>query len=597
MSATMSDPRGSKTRPAAWVILTVAALAACARADDWPQWRGPERSNISKETGLLKEWPEGGPPLVWKADGLGQGVASVAVVGQRIFTVGSRENAEYAVAVDAATGKKLWETRIGGPEVPQMAIMRWLSQRVPTVDGDRVYVLSSNTDLLCLEVATGKELWHKNYDQDFEGKRGTFGFCDHPLVDGDKLIITPGGKFPIVALNKKSGEVIWRAALPTLNARAHSVLIVAEISGVRQYINHLSEGLMAVAANDGKFLWSYNGLVGRTANTHAPIVRGDEVFYASGYGAGIALLKITRTAENWDAQEVYKIRKNLQPWLGSPVALGDHVYVMVNSTGLTCLEWATGKELWSAKLGTPHHTLTSAGGQIYVRDSRGKVFLVGVAPDGMKKRGEFSTPEGAAKEYTWTFPVVSGGRLYLRDMDILYCYNVAEKKEQRERKPPRPTGGVFVPTPPDIVEKMLDLAAVKKGELVCDLGCGDGRILVAAAKKNGARGYGIDIDPACVKLAREAVAEAKVGDLVTIEKGDLFDADCSKADVVALYLLPTTLQKLIPKFEKLKPGTRIVTHAFAIPGLMPDKVVSVTSSEDEQERKLYLWTVPLKKAK
>src|SRR5262249_38148773 len=147
----------------------------------------------------------------------------------------------------------------------------------------------------------------------------------------------------------------------------------------------------------------------------------------------------------------------------------------------------------------------------------------------------------------------------------------------------------------DIVDKMLDLAGVKKGELVCDLGCGDGRILVAAAQKYGARGYGIDIDAECVKLAREAVAEAKVGDLVTIEKGDLFDADFSKADVVALFLLPTTMQKLIPKFEKLKPGSRIVSHAFLIPGLKPDKVVSVTSNEDEQERKLYLWTVPLKK--
>jgi SAM-dependent methyltransferase len=206
------------------------------------------------------------------------------------------------------------------------------------------------------------------------------------------------------------------------------------------------------------------------------------------------------------------------------------------------------------------------------------------------ERGNISKEAGLLKEWPERGPPLLWKAVGLGEG----VASVAVASGQRERKR-QPTGGVFVPTPSDIVDKMLEMARVKKGELVCDLGCGDARILVAAAKKYQARGYGIDIDPECVKLARAAVAEARVEKLVIIEQGDLLDADFSKADVVTLYLLPAIMEKLIPKLEKLKPGTRIVSHAFRIPGLEPDKVISVTSTEDEQERKLYLWRLPLKK--
>src|SRR5262249_23245022 len=144
-------------------------------------------------TGLLKEWPPGGPKLLWTAKGLGESVVSVAVAGGRAFTVGYRGDDEFAVCVDIKDGKKLWETRIGAA-AKELQVMRGLSQRVPTVDGERIYFTSFGADVFCLDTATGKEHWHKNYDKDFAGKPGSFWFCDQPLVDGDRLIITPGGK-------------------------------------------------------------------------------------------------------------------------------------------------------------------------------------------------------------------------------------------------------------------------------------------------------------------------------------------------------------------------------------------------------------------
>ena len=279
------------------------------------------------------------------------------------------------------------------------------------------------------------------------------------------------------------------------------------------------------------------------------------------------------------------------PWLGCPLLIGDHLYVNT-LRGLVCQEYATGKQVWEQRLNRP--TLTAADGRIYVREQDGKVLLVEATPDGYREKGAFTPARGQATGPTWSFPVVTGGRLYLRDMDTLLCYDVAEPTTPPGKKPPQ-NAGVFVPTPPDVVIKMLDLAGVKKGELVCDLGCGDGRILVAAATKYGARGWGIDNDKECVTWARQNVVNEKVGDRVRIVEGDLFEADFSKADVVTLFLVPEAMAKLVPKFEKLKAGSRVVSHAFPIPGLKPEKVVSMKSEEDELDRKLYLYSVPLKK--
>jgi outer membrane protein assembly factor BamB/precorrin-6B methylase 2 len=569
-------------------------LVSSARSADWPQWRGPNRENKSAETGLLQEWPKDGPPLAWKAEGLGEGVASVAVAGGRIFTLGYRDKKEFATALNEKDGKQLWTVAIG-PAVPEASGMRWLSQRTPTVDGERAYFFTARGELVCLESATGKEFWRKDYVKDFGGKKGRFGYCDYPLVDGDKLICTPGGGSGVVALNKASGKVLWKATVPgDEEEAAYAVTVPAEINGVRQYVASLEKSVVGIGATDGKLLWKSERFY-PAVNRGAPIIRDNFIFLAIGDSAGggaFGLLKLNAEHGAIKFEKVWSAEKSPAAWLLSPVLIGDHVYFCLSTGALICIDLKTGKVAAEERLdlGARQCSLTWADGRLYLRTMTGKAALVEASPAGFQLRGAFDPPHPPAKEASGVFPVVAGGRLYLRDMDWLLCYDI--KDPAARRRGPRPP---FVPSPQDVVDKMLELADVKKSDLVVDLGCGDGRIVVTAAQKYGCKAIGYDLDKECVRRAEESVKKHGLEERVQIIREDIFNVDLSKVDVVTLYLWPTTNVKLLPQLEKMKPGSRIVSHAADIKGVVPDKVITVKSKEDEQERKLYLWTLPLKK--
>jgi len=558
------------------------------RAADWPQWRGPDRSNDSKEIGLAAEWPKDGPRLLWKATGLGDGVAPVSVAGGRVFATGNSGADAICTALSEKDGKPLWTAKIG-PAIKELSVMRWLGQMAPTVDGERLYTVISNGDYACLDADTGKVIWKKHYVTDFAGKLGSFGYCDYPLVDGDHLIICPGGeRNSVAALDKKTGALVW--SCPIAGERsAHSVLVAGEIHGAKQYVVHLRNGLYGISST-GKLLWKYAGLSNGTANTHAPVIRNSNVFFANGYATGHALLKIEKMGENWTAQEVYRGKGKYVAWLGSPTRVGEHVFINTTA-GLCCLEWQTGKTIWEERL--DRCTYTMADDKLFIREQRGKVTLAAADPKEYRPLGSFTPPRNANALPAWTFPVIANGRLYIRDYDSLACYDVRDPDRPKKKVP----DAVFVPTPPDVVAKMLELAAVKKDDVVYDLGSGDGRIVIAAAKAHGCKAIGVELDGELVAKSRTRARKAGVEKLVTFEESDLFEADFASASVVALYILPTMSQKLIPKFDKLKPGARIISHCFAIPGVMPDKVVRITSEEDDVERPVYLYTVPLRKEK
>ncbi len=571
-------------------LVGIVASALTAAAADWPQWRGPERTNVSKETDLLEKWPENGPPLLWKSEGLGAGVPSVAVAGGKIFVLGYKDDNEHLTTLDEKTGKLLWSEPIG-PAVKEQSVMRWLSQRTPTVDSERVYCFTARGELICASVTDGKPLWRKDYVKDFGGKPGPWGYCDFPLVDGDRLICTPGARdAAIVALDKKTGDVIWKCVVPTSNRGTYGGIVAVEIDGVRQYVHQLESGVVGIAAKDGKLLWSYSPISSTMGNVHTILVDGDEVFASCGWGVGGALLKVTKDGDAFTVKELYRIKElRFDQWIGSSVRIGSNAHA---ANGLS-IEWKTGKLLESSGkvVPTSRITMTAADGKLIHRNGNGVTTLTEITPVGTYvRRGEFKV-KPVANDPTWTFPVVANGCLYLRDQHVLACYDLRKPDREPKGKP----AIIFVPTPDDVVDAMLDLAKVTKGDTLVDLGCGDGRILVAAAKKHGSKAVGYDLDPECVKMSQAAIEKAGVEKLVLVHKGDMLEVDLTPYSVVTLYVGTTLNGKLVPQLERMKPGSRIVSHAFAIPGVKPDRVVKFSSTDDDVERPIYLYTLPFKK--
>ena len=410
----------SFTRLAGTTLLLSLTSLAFAAPGDWPQFRGPNRDGISAETGLLQDLPSGGPPLVWKATGIGVGYSTVSVVGDRIYTIGEDNEVSSVVALNAADGKKVWSARLGKAGAPGQPAYEG-PRATPTAEGDLLAAVSQWGELACYDPAQGKELWRKDYSKDFGGKRPTWGVAESPLIDGDKLVVTPGGtEGSIVALNKKTGDVIWRSKGFT-DAPHYSSLIVAEIGGVRQYIQLTAESVVGVAAADGKVLW-VAPRKGRTAVIPTPIYSDGFVYVSSGYGVGCNLFKITEAGGKFTAAEVYA-NKVLGNKTGGVIKIGDFVYGHADDKGWTCQDFKSGAAKWQYNsLGKG--SITYADARFYLRaEDKGTVVLIEASPDGFKEHGRFEQPDRSGKT-AWPYPVIAHGKLYLRDWDTLLCYDV-----------------------------------------------------------------------------------------------------------------------------------------------------------------------------
>jgi outer membrane protein assembly factor BamB len=438
----------------AFVTQAAAPVGVQLPENEWPQWRGPRRDAISTDTDLLQAWPEEGPKLAWKTSGLGGGFSSVAVTGGRIFTMGdilppppadappadpkakkkggAPTGKQYVVALDGTDGHELWRTQIG----PSFEQTGYFGPRcTPTVDGDRVYALGTDGDFLCLEAATGKIVFKKNFKTDFGGKMMSgWSWSESPTIDGDKLIVTPGGDDAgIVALDKKTGSEIWRSKLTFegtngKDGAAYSSIMVSMGAGRKQYVTIMGRGCVGVDAETGKFLWSYNKIANPTANIPTPIIRDDYVFCTTGYSAGgAALLKLVKDGDGVKAEEVwYKPAKELQNHHGGVILTGDHLYFGNghNKGFPICVEFLTGKTVWDGGRGpgSGSAAVTAADGQLYFRYQDGTMALIGLAPTEFKLNGTFKIPD--CENPSWQHPVVVGGKLYLREQDNLFVYDV-----------------------------------------------------------------------------------------------------------------------------------------------------------------------------
>lgn len=414
--------------------LLLCVLAQVNLAADWPQWRGPNRDDHSKETGLLKSWPKDGPTLLWTFEDAGIGYSAPSIVGDRLYMLGSDEKREHCYALDLKTQKKLWSTDVGahyqhgngsGP------------RGTPTVEGDSLYCLTGPGELLRIKLADGAIVWKANLkSKDIGGQMASgWGYSESVLVDGDKVLCTPGGKNgALAAFDKETGKVIWRSKEWT-DAATYSSIIVAEIDGVKQYVQVTGGGVGGVSV-DGKLLWK-NDACKHGISVSTPVYKDNHVYVSTGYGVGCGLVKVTKSGDGFKTENVYDdvLKKLMMNHHGGFVLLGDHIYGFSDSKGWICQDFKSGELVWSSRdskdkdakdLGKG--SLTYADGRFYCyTESGGKVALVDATRDGFKVSGRFTIPKHSTKnvKMTWTHPVVANGKLYLRDQEYLFCYDVS----------------------------------------------------------------------------------------------------------------------------------------------------------------------------
>jgi outer membrane protein assembly factor BamB len=381
---------------------------------DWPQWRGANRDGKSAETGLLPEWPAGGPPLVWKAGGAGTGYSSMSVAAGRLYTVGARGGTEYIHAFDVATGKKLWEVANG----KEYSNDRGNGPRgTPTIEGGRLYVLGASGDLTVLDTAKGTRVWSVNVLREFGGSNPRWGLSESPLVVGDRVLVNAGGpNASIVAFNKSDGKVIWKSQS---DGAGYSSAVTQRVGNTDQAVFFTDRRAVGVDIKDGRLLWEYPRVANRVANIATPVVKDNFVFLSSDYGTGSALLKLDPTGAGVSATEVY-FTQEMRNHHSSSILVGEHLYGF-SSAILTALRFADGATAWKDR-SVGKGSMAFADGHLYLFSEGGVVGLAEATPAGYREKGRFSIQQAGLP--TWAHPIIAGGRLYIRDQDTVYAYRV-----------------------------------------------------------------------------------------------------------------------------------------------------------------------------
>ena len=416
------------------ILVLLIVLSGVINAQNWPQWRGPEQDAICTETGLLQSWPEGGPELLWEISGLGAGYSTVSISDGKLFTMGDlkidNEDAQCVIAVDMETHKKLWTQKIG----PIHTDERGGPRCTPAIDDGLVYVIGTSGDLACLNADNGDIIWSKNLVKDFDGKSPNWKYCESPLIDGDKVLCSPGNSNAIiVAFNKKTGDVIWKCSMPDIGKNGsedagYTSIVISNGGGMKQYIKMVGKGLISVST-DGKFLWGYNKIANSAATIPIPVVDGDNIFCASGYNTGAALLKLSPADDGVKMEEVYFIDgRNFQNHHGCFVNVDGYIYGGhgQNQGRPTCIDMKTGKIMWQEKQpGKGSAGVLYADGCVYFRYEDNLLALIEANPEKFVIKSTFTPPKrpGAIGQ-AWAHPVILDGRLYLRYADVLMVYDI-----------------------------------------------------------------------------------------------------------------------------------------------------------------------------
>ncbi len=408
-------------KQAALAFVTVSLMACFANAEDWSQWRGAQRDGKSSEKGLLAKWPEGGPKLLWQAKDLGSGYSTPSVVGEQLFVISNQGNEkEEVLALSTSNGKKLWSTPIGkvgpnqGPQYPG-------TRATPTVSGDSVYALGSDGDLVCLDVKSGQKKWAKNLKSDFGGVAGMWAYTESPLIDGEVLICSPGGaSATVIALQKTTGALIWKSPMSEADAASYASPVITTVDGVKQYVLFLGKGVVGLKADSGELLWRYSKTSDAQANIATPVVSSNYVYSAASRVGG-GLVKVTGTKS--EPQELY-FATSLPAGMGGSVLIDGNLFGSIGET-MACVDYLTGTIKWQDR-GIGSAAVCFADGRLYLHSIKNELAMIEASPTAYKPLGSCTPPgtkdHGNAK--AWTHPVISNGRLYIRDQGDIWCYDV-----------------------------------------------------------------------------------------------------------------------------------------------------------------------------
>lgn len=423
------------------LIFSLAAptLKDGAEAGDWPQWRGPNRDGASKETGLLKTWPKEGPKLLWKAEKCGTGFGSPATSAGKVFLLGSDDSEkgsnEFILVVEAATGKELWRKPLNTADGNYL--FGWGSgpRSTPTVDGNKVYALGAKGDLQCFEVKDGTLVWAKNLVKDLGGNIPQWGYSESILIDGDNLLVTPGGnKGTVACLKKATGEVVWRSEKLTEPA-GYSSIVINEIDGIKHYVQQTMQSVVGISEK-GAVLWRRADIGYKVAVIPTPVVHKNYVFVTSGYGAGCSLIRLSKDGEGIKAEMVYK-NKSIANHHGGVIRINEHVYGHSDTGGWICLDFmksttADGPEpTWTGK-SFEKGSMTYADGSFYLYGERkGEILKIAASPEKFTEEGKLELPVKSQiprrSGLMWAHPVISNGKLYVRDNEYLLCFDISAK--------------------------------------------------------------------------------------------------------------------------------------------------------------------------
>jgi hypothetical protein len=388
------------------------------------EWRGPGRTGIYNETGLLKLWPEAGPKLLWETDGMGDGYSSVTVTDDAVYVTGRKDKSDVLVSL-TLDGKKKWETIYGNA---------WMtnhtgSRCTPTYYNGNLLLVSGSGDIVCVG-KDGKIKWSKNHYSLYEGTPLMFGISESPLVVDNIVIASPGGKkASMVAFNITDGKVVWETE-PLDQGPQYVNPKLIEYAGKKMIINVMGRDIIAVNAKDGKIMWKVdyvaaNAATGRVMENHAitPIFRDGCILIANGYNW--VSLKLKLSADGNSVEKIWENR-NFDPQMGGVVLLGNYIFGtnhMSKPVGTwTCVDWTTGKTLWNTKWFT-QGSVISADGMLYLFEEKsGHVALVKPDPAKLDIISEFQITKGEGP--FWAHPVINKGRLYIRHGEELMVYQI-----------------------------------------------------------------------------------------------------------------------------------------------------------------------------